>query len=88
MTEPTQVLLYAVIVTLTILMVIIGWQIYQIFSEIRKMLMKFNTMVDGAVSMTGNLGKSFKNLDGFSEGVKAVFSLFRLFGKKERQKDE
>ena len=88
MTEPTQVLLYVVIVVLTVMMVIVGWQIYQIFAEIRKMLVKFNLMVDGAVSMTGNLGKSFENLGGFSEGVKAVFSIFRLFSKKEKSKDE
>lgn len=88
MIEPTQLLLYAVIVVLTIMMVIVGWQIFQIFAEIRKMLVKFNMMVDGAVSMTGNLGKSFENLSGFSEGVKAVFSIFRLFSKKEKKKDE
>jgi len=88
MIEPTQLLLYVVIVVLTIMMVIVGWQIFQIFAEIRKMLVKFNMMVDGAVSMTGNLGKSFENLSGFSEGVKAVFSIFRLFSKKEKKKNE
>lgn len=86
MIEPSQLLLFTVVVVLTIIMVIIGWQIFQILSEIRKMMMKFNTMIDGAVNVTGNLGKSFENLSGFSEGVKAVFSLFRLFrvkGKKD-----
>ena len=88
MIEPTQILLIAVVIILTILMVIIGWQIFQILSEIRKMLSKFNTMVEGAVSMTGNLGKSFENLSGFSEGMKAVFSIFRLFRKKEKKDEE
>lgn len=66
-------------------MVIIGWQIFQILSEIRKMLMKFNTMVDGAVTISGSLSKSFQNLTGFSEGMKAVFGIFRLFKKKEKR---
>lgn len=89
MTETNQILLSAVIVVLTILMVIVGWQIFQILSEIRKMLMKFNKMVDGAVTVTGNLGKSFENMSGFSEGVKSVFSLFRLFRVREKKdKDE
>lgn len=87
MIEPTQILLFAVISVLTVMMVFIGWQIFQILFEIRKMLIKFNTMVEGAVSMTGNLGKSFENISGFSEGMKAVFSIFRLFRKKEN-KDE
>ena len=89
MIEPTQILLFAVVTILTILLVFIGWQIFQIFSEIRKMLIKFNTMVDGAVTMTGNMGKSFENLGGVSEGVKAVFSLFKLFStKKEKKREE
>ena len=87
MIEPTQILLFAVISVLTVMMVFIGWPIFQILFEIRKMLIKFNTMVEGAVSMTGNLGKSFENISGFSEGMKAVFSIFRLFRKKEN-KDE
>ena len=54
-----------------------------------KILIKFNTMVDGAVTMTGNMGKSFENLGGVSEGVKAVFSLFKLFStKKEKKREE
>lgn len=84
MIEPTQILLFAVVVTLTILMVIIGWQIYLILSEVRKTLIKFNTVVNEAVSITGNLGKSFQNLSGFSEGLKAVLGIFRLFKKKAK----
>lgn len=50
--------------------------------------MKFNTMVDGAVTVTGNVGKSFEKLSGFGEGVSAVFSLFKLFGGKKEKKRE
>lgn len=51
--------------------------------------MKFNTMVDGAVNLTGNMGKSFEKLSGFGEGVSAVFSLLKVFsGKKEKKRDD
>jgi len=86
MIETTQILLFAVVITLTVLLVFIGWQIFQILAEIRKMLIKFNTMVDGAVTLSGNMGKSFEKLSGFGEGVSAVFSLFRLFGGKKEKK--
>ena len=86
MTEPTQTLLFAVVTVLTILLVFIGWQIFQIFSEVRKMLIKFNLMVDGAVTMTGNMGKSLEKLSGVSEGVQAVFSLFKFFSTKKEKK--
>lgn len=87
MTDPTQILFFAIAVVLTILTVIIGWQIFQILSEIRKMLLKFNTVIDNTVSITGNIGKSFQNLSGFSEGLRAIFGIFRLFKKKERQSE-
>ncbi|KKS95985.1 MAG: hypothetical protein UV73_C0012G0013 [Candidatus Gottesmanbacteria bacterium GW2011_GWA2_43_14] len=88
MIDPTQILLFAVVTILTVLLVFIGWQIFQILGEIRKMLMKFNTMVDGAVNMTGNLGKSFEKLSGFGDGVNAVFSIFKMFSGKKEKKDD
>lgn len=89
MTESTQILLFAVVIVLTILMVIIGWQIFQILSEIRKMLMKFNSVADEAVTLTGNIGKSVQNLSGFSDGLKTAFSIFHIFKKKKsRPKDD
>lgn len=88
MIEPTQILLFLVIVVLTSLTVIIGWQIFQILAEIRKMLSKFNVMADGAVNMTQSLGRSFQNLNGFSDGLKAVLSIFKVFKKKDKEKEK
>ncbi|KKS45078.1 hypothetical protein A3J20_01060 [Candidatus Gottesmanbacteria bacterium RIFCSPLOWO2_02_FULL_42_29] len=88
MLDTTQILLFAVVTILTVLLVFIGWQIFQILGEVRKMLQKFNTMVDGAVNVTGNLGKSFEKLSGFGEGVQAVFSIFKLFSGKKEKKDD
>lgn len=84
MIEPTQILLFVVVIVLTSVTVLIGWQIFKILCEIRKMLAKFNTMADGAVQMTQSLGHSFQNLNGFSDGLKAVFSIFKIFKKKEK----
>lgn len=64
-------------------MVLIGWQIYQILVQMRKMMEKFNTMVDGAVQVSSNIGKTLRNMSGFTEGLKAVFGLFGRFKKKE-----
>lgn len=88
MLDTTQILLFAVVTILTVLLVFIGWQIFQILGEVRRMLMKFNAMVDGAVNMTGNIGKSFEKLSGFGEGVQSVFSIFKLFSAKKEKKDD
>lgn len=83
MIEPNQILLFIVVVVLTTITVLIGWQIFQILSEIRKMLSKFNLMANGAVNMTQNLGRSFQNLHGFSDGLKAVLGVLKVFHKKD-----
>ena len=88
MTETTQVLLFSVVIILTIMMVVIGWQIVLILIEVKKMLTKFNTMAEGADSITGNLSKSVQNITGFSEGLKSAFGIFKLFRKKEEKGEE
>lgn len=87
MIEPVQILLFAVVITLTILMVVIGIQIYYILSEIRKIFGKFNTMAEGAVTITNNVGQSFQNLSGFSQGLRAILGLFGFLKKKKRKQD-
>ena len=87
MIDPTQILLFSVVIILTALAVLIGWQIFSILSEIRKMLSKVNMMVDGAVNISGNIGRSVKDLSGFTEGVKTVLGFLKIFKRKER-KDE
>lgn len=88
MIEPVQVLLFAVVITLTILVVVIGLQIYYILSEVRKIFSKFNTMADGAVTITNNVGQSFQNLSGFSQGLRAILGLFGFLKKKKSKTKE
>lgn len=85
--DTTQILLYTVITTLTILMVIIGWQIFQILAEIRLMLTKINIVAQGAVEMSQNFGKSLHNLSGFTQGIKAVLSIIKVVGKKKEKNE-
>jgi hypothetical protein len=88
MIEPIQILLFAVVITLTILVVIIGIQIYYILTEIRKIFNKFNTMADGAVKLTDNVGQSFQNISGFSQGLRSILQLFGFIKKKKNRRDE
>ena len=87
MIDPTQILLFSVVIILTILLIIIGWQIFQILVELHKMIVKFNQMVNGAVEISGNLGKSFRDLSGFSEGLKTVLGFLKIFKKKDKKNE-
>ncbi|MBI2617422.1 hypothetical protein HYW55_04770 [Candidatus Gottesmanbacteria bacterium] len=86
MIEPTQILLFTIIAILTIILLFIGWQIYQILEEIRKMLTKFNLMIDDARNFTDTIGKSVHSLNGFTEGVRAVLKVLTTF-KRDKTKD-
>jgi hypothetical protein len=88
MIEPIQILLFAVVITLTVLIVIIGIQMYYILSEVRKIFNKFNTMADGAVKLTDNVGQSFQNISGFSHGLRSILQLFGFIKKKKSGKHE
>lgn len=86
MLEPAQILFFAVVIVLTLLLLIIGWQIYKILFEIHKMLAKFNLMVDGVLSISNNLSKSFQDINGFTKGLKTCLSFLRIL-KREKKED-
>lgn len=77
-----QILLFTVILSLSIVLLFIGYQVYQILSEIRKMIMKFNKITDNAVDISNNLGASFNNFGSFTQGLKSIFGLLNLFKRK------
>lgn len=87
MIEPAQILLFIVVVVLTTLTAIIGWQIYQILSEIKKMFSKFNLMADNAVNLTSHISNSLRNISGFSEGLRTVLRFFKVVKNKEKENE-
>lgn len=88
MLDPTQTLLFAVVIILTFLMVFIGWQLFMILSEIKKILMKFNSVVDNTVILSDKFTNSILSLGGFADGLKAFLSLSRFFKKKVKKNGE
>lgn len=88
MDQTTTILLAVVVLTLTGVLVLIGWQVVQILVEVRNMLKKVNIVMEHASTFTGNLGKSFQSLGGFGEGLRSAFSFMRLFKKKEKTDEE
>ncbi len=88
MTQSTQILIFLVTISLTIVTILIGWQIFQILLEFRKILVKLNKIVDTTVSFTDNIGKSFQNLNLFSTLIKTAANIVNLFKKKQEDKEE
>lgn len=88
MLDPAQILLFAVVIILTILLLIIGWQIYLILSEIRYTLRSINSIVDKTKTFSGNIGKSVNTMSGFTQGVKAIIKLVSFFKKNEKTNEQ
>ena len=88
MIESTQVLLFAVVIILTLMALVIGWQIFLILTEIKKILSTFTSAVDNTLSLTGNIGKSLNNVNGFTEGMKTVFGIFKSIKGKVGKNDK
>ncbi|MBI2442591.1 MAG: hypothetical protein HYV40_01625 [Candidatus Levybacteria bacterium] len=90
MIDAVQVILLLVIVTLAVLLLILGVQVFFILREIRKTVMKANQVLDdtGAItrSVTGPITSVASLVEGVSTGAvvgKAVKVLLNIFMKQE-----
>lgn len=71
MVDPVQFVLLAVIIILTLLLVILGIQIFFILSEARKAVSKTNVILDKADSITESVKTPLAAISSLSLGVKA-----------------
>jgi len=78
MIDPIQILLFSVVVILTVLIVILGWQLLKTLIEVNKILTKVNGLLEGAASISGKLGTSVKDLTGFAHGLKTVLNFLKV----------
>ena len=92
MISPTQILLIVVVSALSVVMVIIGIQVFYLFREFRRSVEKVNKILDDAGTISGAITKPIaslsSSLDSFS-GLSGIFSwLLNLRKKKEKNNEE
>ena len=75
MTDSLQILLTAVITTLTVLLVLIGVQIFLILVEVRNILKKTTLMFDDAARVTHAVVEPVEEASSFVVGLKNGFGL-------------
>lgn len=80
--DPVQLTIIVISFILTLLLVLLGVQVWYILKEIRTAIVKTNTMLDDAKKVTGTVGDSVSSMSGVVSGIKAALSVFRSFGKK------
>ncbi len=71
MVDPVQIILLAVIVILSILLVVLGIQVFFILQEVRVTVKKANKILDRADSITENIEEPLSAISSLVLGIKA-----------------
>lgn len=88
MLDPIQILLTVVITTLTVLLVIIGIEVFQILKELKKMMEKFNKIADDAHTISHSIATPIEEASGFIMGLKKGVNFFKAISHLFEKEDE
>lgn len=91
MTDPAQTALFLVIIILTLLLVVLGIQVFFILRELRKTIDKANKVLDDTGLITESVSKPISSLSTLTMGLKTGATIARILqgkSKKEEGKKE
>ncbi|MAG59342.1 hypothetical protein CMO96_00945 [Candidatus Woesebacteria bacterium] len=90
--EPTQILLFSVVALLTVLLVVVGIQVFFILRETKQTVKKFNKILTDANLISSSVARPIVGFAGFVDGLKGIKNLVELLSNKrkavKREKDE
>lgn len=86
--DPVQLTIIVISFILTLLLVVLGVQVWYIFKEIRTSLIKMNSMLDDAKKVTLTVGDSVSGMAGIASGIRTALSVFKVFKKKDKDEEE
>ena len=85
MIDPAQTALFLVIIVLTILLLILGIQVFFILKEFRKTLAKANKVLDDTGLITESVSVPISNLSSVVTGIKAGTVLANILNLKKKK---
>ncbi len=90
MMDPAQTALLLVVIILTILLIVLGIQVFFILRELRKTIDKANKVLDDTGLITESVSKPISSLSSLTMGLKAGARIAKILNgsKKEHKKDE
>lgn len=92
MTDPAQLALFLVILILTVLLVVLGAQVFFILRELRKTIDKVNKVLDDTSVITESVSKPISSFSTLAMGLKTGATIAKIFqgtsGKHHNKKDE
>lgn len=91
MIDPAQTALFLVIIVLTLLLVILGIQVFFILKELRKTIDKTNKILDDTSAITESVSGPISSFSSIAMGLKAGAKIAKIFNTskdKKHKKDE
>jgi len=89
MIDPAQTALFLVIIVLTLLLLVLGIQVFFILRQLRKTLEKANKILDDTGIITENVSGPISNISSLASGLKTGALIAKIFSrKKHHHKDE
>ncbi len=76
--DPVQILLFATVTILTVLLVAVGVQVFLILRNAQKTIDKMNNLLDDAHVLTNSVARPIEGLRHFVDGVKDIKSISGL----------
>lgn len=84
--DTIQALLMAVVIVLTVMLVVIGLQVFYILRELRRALMKANRVLDNTESITESVKTPVSSLSGLIMGLKSGEAVMTILKKLRERK--
>jgi len=91
MVDSTQILIVIVVVALTLLLSVIGIQVFFILREVQRSIQKMNEILDDAGTVSESIAKPIASLGnslGSLSGLAGVFSWLISRKKKQEEKED
>lgn len=87
--DPAQIALFLVIIALTILLLVLGIQVFFILKELRQTIAKTNKVLDEAGLITESVSAPLSSISALAMGLKTGASLAGLFrgGSKKKHNE-
>ena len=79
--DPAQIILITVIVILTVLLAVLGIQVFFILKEFRKTVFKANKVLDNTNVITQSVSSPISSLSSIATGIKTGISFINIFKK-------
>ncbi len=88
MFDPAQILLFIVILTLTILLLVLGIQVFFILRDLRHTISKANKVLDNTGEITDSVSAPLSSLSSVLMGLKAGGAIANIIKKVTEDKEE